>query len=276
MQTLFHYCSSSSFASIISTKTIRLSSLTCSNDAFEGKVVKDILSGFAENVEGEHPHFKTIFKVLDSVFTIYDGLGFCLSEDGDLLSQWRGYADNGQGLSIGFNQKYFEKLSKKLKSEDTKSFSLRQVLYERNAQEERLRPLYNGLMKGFNLEKAETNAGKANKLRTVMTILQGIMESSIHLFDLKSPAFSEEKEWRLIAGLVKAHEPGDKADCQFKASPDRLVPYRLLNLEKIGIPVINKIILGPKHRSDEGIIRIFLRNFGFGEVEVIKSKVPYQ
>lgn len=29
-------------------------------------------------------------------------LGFCLSEDGDVLSQWRGYADNAQGVAIGF------------------------------------------------------------------------------------------------------------------------------------------------------------------------------
>lgn len=27
----------------------------------------------------------------------------CFSENGDLLSQWRGYADNGRGVTIGFD-----------------------------------------------------------------------------------------------------------------------------------------------------------------------------
>lgn len=27
----------------------------------------------------------------------------CLSEEGDLLSQWRGYADDGRGMCLGFN-----------------------------------------------------------------------------------------------------------------------------------------------------------------------------
>ena len=27
----------------------------------------------------------------------------CFCEDGDKLSQWRGYADNGKGVSIGFS-----------------------------------------------------------------------------------------------------------------------------------------------------------------------------
>lgn len=31
-----------------------------------------------------------------------EGLGFCLSERGDLLSQWRGYAAQGRGVSIAF------------------------------------------------------------------------------------------------------------------------------------------------------------------------------
>ena len=29
---------------------------------------------------------------------------FCLSEEGDLLSQWRGYGDDGRGFSIGFDE----------------------------------------------------------------------------------------------------------------------------------------------------------------------------
>ena len=32
---------------------------------------------------------------------------FCLSEKGDNLGQWRGYADDGRGVAIGFAKEYF-------------------------------------------------------------------------------------------------------------------------------------------------------------------------
>ena len=33
---------------------------------------------------------------------------FCLSEEKDLLSQWRGYADDGKGIFIGFNGEFLD------------------------------------------------------------------------------------------------------------------------------------------------------------------------
>ena len=40
--------------------------------------------------------------------------GICFSEEGDLLGQWREYADKGTGLSIGFDVKWFENLCEKV------------------------------------------------------------------------------------------------------------------------------------------------------------------
>lgn len=40
------------------------------------------------------------------------GLGFCLSAERDLLSQWRGYTGDGAGVAIGFNRLYLEELTK--------------------------------------------------------------------------------------------------------------------------------------------------------------------
>ena len=48
---------------------------------------------------------------LSYLSALVDGLGFCLSKKGDLLSQWRGYADDAFGVSIGFEKDYLKKLS---------------------------------------------------------------------------------------------------------------------------------------------------------------------
>ncbi len=42
-------------------------------------------------------------------------LGVCFSEERDLLSQWRGYADNGSGFSITFDKGKLEKAIRKNK-----------------------------------------------------------------------------------------------------------------------------------------------------------------
>lgn len=52
---------------------------------------------------------------------------FCLSEEADLLSQWRGYADDGRGVCIGFKKEALE-LYLKTKVENN-SITLNKVLY---------------------------------------------------------------------------------------------------------------------------------------------------
>ncbi|WP_416152053.1 DUF2971 domain-containing protein [Pseudomonas sp. Bout1] len=37
------------------------------------------------------------------------GLATCFSKAGDVLSQWRAYADDGQGYAIGFDSKLLKK-----------------------------------------------------------------------------------------------------------------------------------------------------------------------
>ena len=45
----------------------------------------------------------------------------CFCEDGDVLSQWRGYADNGKGCSLGFSVKQKIGISYKTKRDRTKN-----------------------------------------------------------------------------------------------------------------------------------------------------------
>lgn len=110
--TLYHYCSTESFTSILRTHSVWLSSLNLSNDSMEGRMVNATVLRLAEKDGLDADALRRLRESLSFTERTLDGLGFCLSEDGDLLSQWRGYADDGRGVAIGFSRSYLEWLAK--------------------------------------------------------------------------------------------------------------------------------------------------------------------
>ena len=90
MTTLYHYCSNKAFHSIIENRKIWLSSLSLSNDSMEGKLVAEILAHIAKADGLDQAATQPLQTLVSGLEQVIDGLGFCLSEDGDLLSQWAG------------------------------------------------------------------------------------------------------------------------------------------------------------------------------------------
>ena len=79
---------------MLESRAIWLSSLSLSNDSMEGKLVADIISEMARNDGLNAFDQQQLRDHLARFDQFFDGFGFCLSEEGDLLSQWRGYADD--------------------------------------------------------------------------------------------------------------------------------------------------------------------------------------
>jgi len=102
---LYHYCSNESFYLIVSSKSIHMSSLSLSNDKKEGKLVTEVFMSIVNENDNNNIYKRQLKDKLLALEQIVDGVGFCLSEEGDLLSQWRGYADDASGVSIGFSRK---------------------------------------------------------------------------------------------------------------------------------------------------------------------------
>lgn len=71
----------------------------------EGRLVTQTFERLLSQSTVTTEEIEEIRRALLIIEDMFDGLGFCLSEKPDLLSQWRGYADDGQGLSIGFNKR---------------------------------------------------------------------------------------------------------------------------------------------------------------------------
>lgn len=103
-----------------------------------------------------------------------------------------------------------------------------------------------------------------------MVIINRLFTSSSYL--LKSNAFQEEFEWRLISLLIKT---GDDA-CSFYPIFDRIKPYRTFKLAELGINPIEEIVLGPKNITPKYVLESFLKQSGFKDVKVSSSEASYR
>lgn len=285
--TLYHYCSTESFYKIISNKEIWLTSLSLSSDSMEGQLVKHLLVEMAQKDGLDEEHVKRLQEASANINLFIDGLGFCLSEKKDLLSQWRGYANDAYGVSIGFSKEYIELLADSYRDEQIYSFALAKVIYEPTEQEQAIKPTYEkikefiikGAFKPYSyrtllLSKSDEEIENENKeikkrqysLYMTMLLFIGV------LYLLKSKAFQEEFEWRLISLLIKTTDD----ICSFYPNFDKIKPYRAFKLKGLGINPIEEIVLGPKNITPKYVVESFLKQSGFKDVKVSSSEASYR
>ena len=286
MTILYHYCSNNAFHSIIENRRIWLSSLSLSNDSMEGKLVAEILARIAKADGLDQAATHRLQDTVSGLEKVIDGLGFCLSEEGDLLSQWRGYAADATGVSIGFSKDYLEQFAEASRSKKS-GFMLQRVEYDLEIQESLIEPTYRRIKELIN-EGAFKFPGKRTLLdarsddeverdnekiksafsRLSMTVLTLFTE----LFLLKTSAFREEREWRLISHFVK----GGDDTCSFRSLNDRIVPFREFDLLESENGSIVEVILGPKNITPSYVIESFLKQHGFANVKISRSKASYR
>jgi hypothetical protein len=222
---------------------------------------------------------------------ISEGLGFCLSEDGDVLSQWRGYTADGSGIAIGFSAGYLNWLADQPQSGGSSwAFRLQQVKYQPAEHQAEVEPTYQAAKKlidqgAFRItgvrslldsrtdEQLAKEAATFERKRTElsMVLLAGLFAK---LYLLKSQAFQEEKEWRLISHRLLA-----AIDVvSYRSASDRLIAYRSYKLLDAVPPLqpITDVVLGPKLLTPVHMVKVFLKERSFGHVSVRRSAASYR
>ncbi len=283
---LFHYCSNTAMISILENKEIWARQLALSNDAMEGKWIREVFIEYCHRKEVTASEQIELLKRLDFIIAMAGYAGFCMSEEGDLLSQWRAYADNGAGVSIGFNNDYLAKLGD-LKRDRGDPFSahLTKVEYDLEEQiklvaehaDEILRLVSDGALRSPTILDSEEDTQKWRQKRDRMGL--HFIFFLFFLFRLKNPAFIEEREWRIISHMFhtdRASTVSELAKMEFKAQADRIVPFVRIGLESLSEPSINEIILGPRNATPELVVEALLVKHGWSNVTVRKSKASYR
>lgn len=188
---LYHYCSTESFYKIISERKIKLSALSFSNDSLEGGLAWKTIQKLCIERTLNRYQTSNIKGILDFFERDFDSHGFCLSEMGDLLSQWIMYADDANGISIGFSTAYLDELRNNIKK-----LTLSKVVYQEGEHKETLAPIYEQVYKILKREPSfGSNLGivDPNALNTVMNIYSDeFVEERKKEFDKKQDELIDE------------------------------------------------------------------------------------
>lgn len=264
----YHYCTADTFNEICTNRTLRFSSLRSMNDAGETKYGVDLLFEELSNWERRNSTYPAADFFVNSVrgtikglFETNHSLGVCLSRNGDQLSQWRAYSNDGHGFSVGFD---IEALNHK------KTHSALEVLYDDNLQRQEVRASIDEL---FDLFRPQQDP---RLIYSSCGMVFGDLNAHKHR------AFEEEQEIRLLRAirvdLTRRDRPVLKASDYFpendtfkywmkNAVPS---PYIDLPFDESNLP-IRYVFIGPRNPSTKQDIDVYLNTLGFHNVIVKKS-----
>lgn len=261
---LYHYCSNFAFHSVITQRRIRLSLLSQSNDAMEGRHIIDLVSRLLPD---GFEHKDDALQILHSLISIQSAVGFCLSAKRDLLSQWRGYADDAQGVAIGFNKDALNTLA------DENIIILTRAHYNEKSLTDTIGPHVKTLVELYEKRKTTSRIEISDELE-IQNILITLAR---HAYFAKAPFFEEEQEWRIFQVLVNASASQlDLPDCHFVPSHERLKLYRDFPPTGFAPSMIREVVLGPRNRTPVDVVRIFLDSRGFDHVSIGRSFGTYR
>lgn len=284
---LYHYCSNLAFHSILAQKKVRLSLLSMSNDSKEGQ---HIIDAAARVLPNSFKHKRDALEQLQQVISLISAIGFCLSADGDVLSQWRGYADNAQGVAIGFDFTAMDEAAEQ-DTNDEIIVRLTPILYDEHIlmqiMEPDLQPVIEHFTKGkmrkplvdtilspMTDEEKEKETERYKKAIDELGYM--LMKIANYAFMVKAPFFQEEKEWRIAALLTNLGEALVLPNAQFQPSAEKLKPFRDFPLQGFPPSVIREIVLGPRNQTPNQVVRLYLDSQGFQHVSVRRSVGSYR
>lgn len=233
-----------------------------------------------------------------------------MSIKSDDLNQWRGYGDNGAGISIGFS---YDKLMKMIPSKSSitigkADLNLNQVKYGIDTK------LYEDIKKiaeekHEEIEKIVNDSLGDNQIHLSRDVKEAIVKEMAAMTRFpfyKTEAFKEEAEWRIVFAASKDKEPKEVfseackkirekglkeidrlkfKNYEYSLRNNMLVSHLEIEFENME-DIIQSITIGPKAKVAETDIVEFLKlNYGsesnksmerIQEIEVKKSAIPYR
>lgn len=302
-QIVYHYCSLDTFYQIISSSTIRLSNISKSNDSEEIMYILPHVKKYCNKIFMEYnsyldEEFKIKKNSINSFFdNIFNELSLsfyviCFTEEADLLSQWRGYANNACGVSIGFSTDCLYPLTCGISS----NYNFSQVKYS-------LDELYDQITV-YTKEKIKKNFTNDNQKNSIvlMNIINAIISMLLYNSVLyKNPNFSEEKEWRLIFnpfGNIRRikdktsyydrmtelfyDKPEDggfvKNRMTFHTTDNKIISHIDLSFNDIKRLFIKEIVIGSRAQIKDLDLELFLCSNGYNplHINIHNSDIPYR
>lgn len=274
---IYHYCSTESFLAITQNKCLRLSDINTMNDFSESHWGYD---RFVEAVNTDLEKYdREYFDDLDEVISgmqlhLLPALS-CFSFDGDVLSQWRAYADDGAGIALGLDSDLIGNLA----------VQCSKVVYDQPEQVEQFRHIMAILYPMWQAGKTTPEAKKE--------FLDFATVEASKTWIMKNPAFIEEQEVRIVRALLPEEKNGqwslkdaggegeDKVsseplDVKFRARGSGVVSYVDVPISGLGNELVKEIVIGPRSVNSGSEISMALSACGFRGFTIRTSKATYR
>lgn len=145
----------------------------------------------------------------------------CFSEDGNLLSQWRGYTPHGNGVSLGFDPAFLSTCA------SAQGFEIGRCIYDREHQAAVAKEAIESLL------QYATTCGPAmpQQAHPSQSYYPTFFAQEVHLLSiaalLKNPAFVAELEWRAVSPVWPSYVDNP---ARYRAGRTTLIPYMPLPL----------------------------------------------
>lgn len=189
------------------------------------------------------------------------------TENGDLLSQWRGYGAGGAGVSIGFDLNKLD-LSKidGISHRNAASPLVIKVEYDVGKQDSEVRWIFESAKQVYD-DHVDVLSGNPDTAKRLPQLFYDVIRDVLYWlrWEFKSPYYAEEREWRLVCNPTGFHH-------MTRMSNGNIVPYVEMPLPQTSrLPInelaIPRIVLGPRcPPSALRSIRGLLQNLAYPRV----------
>ncbi|MFC1626217.1 DUF2971 domain-containing protein [Pseudomonadota bacterium] len=249
---LYHYTDAKGLIGMCETGKMWASRYDYLNDPIEDKYGRDLIATVFRRTAEEQTN-ADIKKFFLSIATGYSDKapGFeshwyiiSFSEDGDDLSQWRSYADDGNGYSLGFGVNGDSGLNGEF---------LHPVCYNKNNQMEMIEEIAKLCIEHFKKEVV-TPVLFTSAFYQIAPVLSALS------ITMKQPAYKAEKEWRYVWQPEKnKHHLVSFRDGE-RSTIIPFVESKLMGINgELDMLPIDDLILGPQRGKDQSSIDLLLR-----------------
>lgn len=248
--TLYHYTSLQGLHDILTGKNIWATHIHYFNDRSEFTHAIELTEEILVRISASNAYdlstthiIKSIakaFHVLANDISRTSNIGIYVtsfSENGDLLSQWRGYCNSGAGCSIGIDGSLLLDIA------DSNDCNIVKCNYARNDQKLVLQQYIERMLDSYSFGTM-TAPLSYDEIDGMASDIYGLVAKIAPHY--KDAAFEEENEWRLVPRKFR----NDLGEVDFRVGKSSLIPYIKYNLNIIrghdyGHVPVKEVIIGP-------------------------------
>lgn len=266
---VYHYCNVSAAMSILKEKEIWLTDIRNLSDGNESIGVYKMFFNLLEKQDTKRQLISMLecskesgaIQLYETPLGAYPEYIACFSKNPDLVSQWIAYADDGQGLAIGFDEKSFNDIT------DESILEYKSVSYVSVEDIEKHIPdIYKFLMDNLSNNKYDMMDKAMKKIKQLYPSGMGI----------KTMHYASEQEKRII------YRYPEKIELPEGWKINGIKTYAKRNMINTYIPLsfpkdaIKKIIVGPKYQKNYCEFQFAMEALEYTKLEICESTSGYR